>query len=135
MPLSWGKVDPSLLDPAFRKDVEAFLTASPYLWGVAYGYRSLEQQDELYRKHLAGGPRAAPPGRSAHNFGLAIDVMLDGDPKKPGIQPDWVTTHAGWLWLKAQSIPHPRLRTGWRYKDYGHIEAVNWQLMAKAKGY
>ena len=135
MPIDWQKVNPADLDPVFRSDVEAFLTASPYTWGVVYGLRSLALQKELYDKYVAGGPRAAPPGRSAHNFGLAIDVVLDGDPTKPGIQMDWVTTHAGWLWLKAQSIAHPRLRTGWKYADYGHIEAVDWEQMARAKGY
>lgn len=133
--LDWQKVNPEELDPVFRKDVESFLSASPYLWGVTYGLRSLALQEELYRKYLAGGPRAAPPGRSAHNFGLAIDVTLDGDPHKTGVQPDWVTTHAGWLWLKTKSLLHPRLRTGWKYADYGHIEAVGWEQMAKAKGY
>lgn len=133
--ISWGKVDPNLLDPIFWRDVAEFLASSSYTWEVRYGFRSLEEQDALYRKYQAGGPRAAPPGRSAHNFGLAVDVVLDGDPQKPGIQPDWVTTHSGWLWLKAKSIPHPTLRTGWKYADYGHIEAVNWQAMAKAKGY
>lgn len=135
MPIDWMKCDPDTLDPVFRKDVEEFLAASPYTWGVCYAFRSIALQKELYDKHLAGGPRAAPPGRSAHNFGLAVDVVLDGDPAKPGVQMDWVTTHAGWLWLKAKSIAHPRLRTGWKYADYGHIEAVNWQTMAKAKGY
>lgn len=133
--ISWGKVDPNLLDPIFWRDVAEFLASSPYTWEVRYGFRSLEEQDALYRKYQAGGPRAAPPGRSAHNFGLAVDVVLDGDPKKPGIQPDWVTTHAGWTWLKLRSIAHPRLRSGWRYSDFGHLEAVNWQAMARARGY
>lgn len=133
--IDWMKADPSTLDPAFRQDVEAFLNDSPYTWGVCYAFRSLDLQADLHRKYLAGGPRAAPPGRSAHNFGLAVDVVLDGDPQKPGIQMDWVTTHAGWLWLKAKSIAHPRLRTGWKYADFGHIEAVGWEKVAKAKGY
>lgn len=135
MAIDWQKVDPNGLDFQFRQDVELFLAESPYTWGVVYGFRSLVLQKELYDKYVAGGPRAAPPGRSAHNFGLAIDVVLDGDPQKPGMQMDWVTTHAGWLWLKAKSIAHPRLRTGWKYADYGHIETVNWEAAAKAKGY
>lgn len=123
--LNWGKVDPKRLNAAFRADVEEFLGASPYSWWVTYGYRSLDEQAVLHAKYLAGGPRAAPAGRSAHNFGLAVDVVLD-DPK-PGFQPLWDTQLAGWLWLKAKSIAHPRLRTGWKYADFGHLEAVDWE--------
>lgn len=133
--ISWLKVDPKLLDATFLRDVEKFLGESPYHWGVTYGFRSLELQKELYDKYRAGGPRAAPPGRSAHNYGLAVDIVLDGDPAKPGVQMAWNTKLAGWLWLKAASIKHPRLRTGWAYKDFGHLEAVGWEHFAKRQGY
>lgn len=132
--LDWGKVNPDLLDQSFRKDVEQFLQASPYRWWVSYGYRSLEEQAELYKVYQAGGPRAAPAGRSAHNYGLAVDVVLDGS-EKAGLQALWDTKLPGWLWLKAQSIIHPHLRTGWKYADYGHIEHVGWEAEAKKKGY
>lgn len=123
--VSWGKVDPSLLDPVFRKAVEAFLTASPYRWEVRYGYRSLEEQAALYAKYQAGGPRAAPAGRSAHNFGRAVDVVLDGS-ENPGTQADWDTSHPGWKWLTEACLHHPTLHSGARYADYGHIELVGW---------
>ena len=132
--LDWGKVKPELLDLDFRKDVESFLGGSPYRWWVTYGYRSLDEQAALYKAYQAGGPRAAPAGRSAHNFGLAVDVVLDQSDQK-GLQAEWNVTVPGWLWLKAHSIPHPRLRTGWTYQDYGHLEAVGWERIAKAKGY
>jgi LAS superfamily LD-carboxypeptidase LdcB len=41
------------------------------------GFRSAEQQQKLYDAHLAGGPKAAPPGSSAHESGLAIDLFPD----------------------------------------------------------
>ena len=123
----WRSVDPTLLDPDFRRDVEAFLAASPYTWYVVSGFRPLEEQERLWRAHLAGGPKAAPPGRSAHNYGLAIDVVLDTDPDKPGLQPSWNTKLAGWGWLKASSIPHPRLKNGWSFGDWPHIERYRWR--------
>lgn len=132
--IHWLKVDPSLLAMGFKNDVEKFLRESPYTWGVTFGYRTLEEQDALHRKYLAGGPRAAPKGRSAHNYGLAVDIVLDGS-DKPGIQMEWNTKLAGWLWLKAASIKHPRLRTGWKYSDFGHLEAVGWESEAKRLGY
>jgi hypothetical protein len=43
---------------------------------VVSGLRTIGEQQRLYAAWLAGRSRlpAAPPGRSAHNFGLAIDV-------------------------------------------------------------
>lgn len=37
------------------------------------GTRTWEEQTELRRKYLAGGPKAAPAGYSWHNFGTAMD--------------------------------------------------------------
>lgn len=127
MPIFWGRVDKTLLEPNFLADVEPFLENSPYSWYVTEGFRSLERSAQLYAAYLKGGPRAAPAGKSAHNFGLAIDVSLDGDPSKPGNQPTWNTKMAGWVWLKERSIPHPRLRNGWSFNDWPHIERYKWQ--------
>jgi hypothetical protein len=115
------------LQPEFHADVTKLLTESPYDWYVLSAYRSLAEQEVLYAKYQAGGPRAAPPGRSAHNFGLAIDVVLDADSAKPGLQPTWDINLKGWIWLKAHCAAHPRLKSGWSFGDWPHIEAVNWK--------
>ncbi len=42
---------------------------------VNSGYRSLREQTVLYQKYLAGkGPKAAVPGRSPHQFRIAVDA-------------------------------------------------------------
>lgn len=41
-----------------------------------FGFRTVEESDEMYKRFLAGGPRAAPGGYSSHNFGLASDEAL-----------------------------------------------------------
>lgn len=41
---------------------------------VISGTRTYEEQAELRRKYEAGGPKAARPGFSNHNFGLAFDI-------------------------------------------------------------
>jgi hypothetical protein len=127
MPISWGAVDSSRLEPQFKADVEKLLSESPYHWYVTFGYRSNELQKVLYDKYLAGGPKAAPPGSSAHNYGLAVDVVLDIDAEKPGLQPSWNTKLAGWLWLFAKVKLHPRLKSGVSFGDGGHIERYKWQ--------
>lgn len=40
-------------------------------------FRTREQQQKLYDAYLAGGPLAAPPGQSAHEKGMAIDLKPD----------------------------------------------------------
>lgn len=125
--LTW-RADPALLDPTFRADVEAFLEGSKYSWYVLSGFRSDAEQKVLWEAYrFRGGPRAAPPGRSAHNAGLAVDVVLDADALKPGLQPSWDTKLPAWLWLKAASIPHPRIRGGWRFGDWPHLQSTRWK--------
>ena len=46
---------------------------------VISGWRSTHEQNDLYRRYLAGaGNLAAPPGLSKHEKGLAADVYVDG---------------------------------------------------------
>lgn len=41
---------------------------------ITSGSRTYEEQAELRRKYDAGGPKAAKPGYSNHNFSLAFDI-------------------------------------------------------------
>ena len=123
----WRTVDPNKLHPGFRADIEKFLGDSPFTWYVTYGYRSLAEQLTLYNAYLAGGPKAAPPGKSAHNYGKAVDIVLDIDPDKPGLQPTWNVALAGWVWLFAACKLHPRLKSGVSFNDADHIEQYKWQ--------
>jgi hypothetical protein len=68
------------LDPKARIDFEQFMLhakALASMFGCDYvaisGTRTWEEQAALYKKYQAGGPKAAPPGYSWHNFGTAID--------------------------------------------------------------
>lgn len=125
MAVIW-RVDKEKLRVGFRYEVNKLLEESPYTWVVLSGYRSLEEQQVLWEKYKAGGPRAAPPGKSAHNFGLAVDVVLDGDPEKVGLQPDWNTSHPGWQWLFEAIAAHPDLYSGRSFNDASHIEKHGW---------
>jgi hypothetical protein len=45
---------------------------------ITHGYRTMAQQQYLYNRwlnHVPGQAQAAPPGRSMHNFGLAVDLV------------------------------------------------------------
>lgn len=72
--------DPSIdnLHPIFRQQLLAFIAASGGKVRIGSGWRSYEQQARLYADYKAGKPgqaRAAPPGKSNHNFGLAADLI------------------------------------------------------------
>ena len=112
------------LQPQFLQDIEDLLTPSPYVWNAVYGFRTLAEQAELYKIHLAGGPLAAPPGKSAHNFGLAVDVQLF---KPDSDDLEWNVKAAGWQWLFDNIAPTPRLHSGISFGDFDHIERYNWQ--------
>ena len=121
------QVSKYLLEHQFAEDTNKLLSDSPYTWYVTSGWRSSAEQEVLHELYLQGkGGKAAPPGKSAHEKGLAIDVVLDGSPK-PGLQMLWDTKHEGWLWLAWAIRKHPRLHSGMWFSDWPHIERVNWQ--------
>jgi hypothetical protein len=124
-----GDVDPTLLNHGFRIDVETLLGNSKYNWLVTSGFRDRMEQQRLWEIYKAGGPRAAPPGRSAHEWGLAVDVVLDGDPVKFGVQADYDTNHPGWQWLFEAVWKHNSLHNGRSFGDADHIERLNWKLL------
>jgi peptidoglycan L-alanyl-D-glutamate endopeptidase CwlK len=91
--------------------------------------RSYAEQAELYKKYLAGGPIAAPPGKSNHNFGLAFDVTIfkwNDDPEKAK-EPIWespaykavgaigtdIGLDWGGNWENRVDEPHFQLRPAW----------------------
>jgi D-alanyl-D-alanine carboxypeptidase len=43
-----------------------------------FGYRSPEEQQQLYQRHLAGGPQAVAPPQSYHTYGRAFDWVNKG---------------------------------------------------------
>jgi D-alanyl-D-alanine carboxypeptidase len=59
---------------------------------VTSGYRSRRQQHWLYERFRKGlGPKAARPGRSNHQRGLALDLVV-GNVTTPTY--DWLASHA-----------------------------------------
>jgi LAS superfamily LD-carboxypeptidase LdcB len=118
------------LDPAFVADVEAVFQDAPFTFYALSGFRSLAEQADLYRIYQAGGPRAAPAGQSAHNYGLAIDVVLDSS-DRPGLQPSWVVNAAGWQWLRQALAHHATLLHGVTFNDWPHIERRGWRVQVE----
>lgn len=68
------KVDSQIKDRLARADAAMFAATKKHII-INEGFRSLARQKELFDRFQRGeGGRAAPPGQSFHNFGLAIDI-------------------------------------------------------------
>lgn len=68
------------LHPEFAARLRALIAASGGRVRPGSGYRSIQEQADLYRRFKAGTykvPAVAPPGKSNHNFGLAMDLQGD----------------------------------------------------------
>lgn len=89
----FARLNLDLLYPPFRAvvfEVAARARALGHDYVATHGFRSIEEQQRLFVAWGQGkGGRAAPGGRSAHNYGLAVDFCADADEAKPGLQPDW----------------------------------------------
>lgn len=67
------------LDPSFSSSLVAFINASGGKVRPGSGYRSYEEQAQLYadwKNGVPGQARAARPGHSQHNFGMAMDLQF-----------------------------------------------------------
>jgi len=123
-PLS--RIDVSLIEPDFRLRVELALqelSRSGVAFVATCGFRSAQEQDALYGSgRTTRGPiiTHARAFESAHQFGLAIDVVRDID-DKPGVQPSW---HAGDYLPLAMATKKFGLVWGglWRFPDAPHIQ-------------
>ncbi len=86
------------LAPSVRSHAEYTLEWARY-YGIEVlitsSYRSWNEQQALYTKWLEGRSRwpAAPPGRSAHNWGLAFDSYVEPHHQAAW---DWLRRALGW---------------------------------------
>jgi len=114
--VNWSKIDTTKLDPDFYAKAQGVLNAclahgceyQPYL-----GFRSWDDQNALYQRYLAGGPRASPPGHSLHEQGLAVDCerIVNG-------VGSWAVEDYSMLEAQAQVFG---CDTGWSYGDHDHL--------------
>ncbi len=124
MSVTW-RVSKSQLRQPFADDVDKLLADDLDEWVVTEGFRTSEYQQTLYDKYLQGGPLAAPPGHSAHEKGLAIDVSLVQNKRT-----NWNYKDPAWRRLINKIHLHPRLHSLDDHGDSDHIEAVNWRIIA-----
>lgn len=87
------RIDLDLIYPPFLAlylDALAACKARGAHYYPTCGTREYEEQARRFALYKAGeGTRAAPPGLSAHQYGIAIDSAPDGDLDAPGLQADY----------------------------------------------
>lgn len=89
------------LEQSFATNLTAMLQdAPPHMregLGLYSGYRSIKRQQELWDASDKSGKMVAPPGRSFHNHGQAVDLAWNGRSLKHAPQEviDWVHSNAG----------------------------------------
>lgn len=123
------------LRPEMRRMVDPFLdavAAEGIDLLVVCTYRSPEEQARAYAQgRTTPGPilTRAKPGQSAHNFGLAIDVVpiVDGKAEWSEKNPIWkkigeIGQAAGMQWYGAPGSPFP---------EVGHFQHPEWKLLAQ----
>lgn len=117
-----ARIDTSLLYPPFKDRLSACVEdlasrGNPFY--AYFGFRDFDLQAALYRNWLARkGGKAAPPGDSAHQYGLAADCAPDIDLVKPGLQPSW--NEKDFFVLGMAALRH-NLRWLGNIRDYPHL--------------
>ena len=131
---------------------------------IFQGLRTFGQQLELYKKGRDANFKVidkkqvvtnAPPGMSMHNYGLAVDLVFDGDEVRPGYQWSWANKHPwkqlallgkgcglepAFFWKTFPESPHFEKSYGMTYRELhsvyseGGTELVWSVLDVKKKG-
>lgn len=110
-------------------------------FGAFMGLRTFAQQDAIYAQGRSAPGKIvtdARGGESWHNFGLAIDLVEDGDESRVGIQWSWKDNAAylqigklaqaagldwGGFWKAFKDYPHVELTAGLTLADANKIYA------------
>jgi len=87
---------------------------------VLSGTRTFAQQADLFEKHQHGGPLAASPGHSNHNFGIAWDVGVFNE--KGDYIDDFIDKKT--MTSKAVDAEYKKSRSLWK----GSWSVLGWRL-------
>jgi hypothetical protein len=137
------RIDLSVLYPPFALKIKQ-LHVNCRKRGVDYyaicGVRTFKEQGDLYAQGRSTPGQIvtrARPGRSAHNYGIAVDGCKDADGTKAGLQPGWdiedyrvwaeeavkLGLEAGYNWTSFKEGPHVQMPLG------KHLKIFMWDYL------
>ncbi len=110
-----------LLAKNARLIVEEFQRETGKRAVITSGYRSLAKQKKLYDAYRRGGPLAAAPGQSAHNYGFAVDIAIVGEPRSSRLYRTLhrIAARYGLTPLQAEQLK----------LDPYHLQVPNWRAL------
>lgn len=121
------------MDPTLIADLEGIKGD----WAVTSGLRTQAQQEADWEKGRALQPDGtwaivnadavvtnSPPGHSAHEFGLAVDVARIATSRERV----WDYKHPAWAEMWNFIDQSPRMHGGWHFPvaDPDHVQSVGW---------
>lgn len=126
-----SRIDTTRLYPPFLAALTAMLddalAAGQSFWAVS-GHRAYAEQQKLYDQGRTAPGKVvtnAKGGQSAHNFGIAVDLVRDGLIDRAGIQPDYAPESYEPLRLLAPK--HGLVWGGsWKFRDNPHVQMPNY---------
>ena len=128
------RINTTLLYPPFFDKV-ALVLATARAMGQDYfvisGYRSHKEQADIYAQgRTRPGKKVtnARPGFSAHNWGIAVDVVADVSQRR-GLQPSWAPEL--YLKLHKAALQHGIQAGVPGLDDYGHLQFPLTQVLQR----
>lgn len=121
---NFRRIDLDLIEPGFRLrvlDVIAACLERGYSYHATRGHDTYGAQMAIWAQGRTKPGKIvtnAKGGQSAHNFGIAIDFVLDKDQKTQGIQPDWSAKAFSVL---IEEVEKAGLHSGVQYNDRPHV--------------
>lgn len=122
------RIDTTRIYPAFLERLRSMLDEAQRKHHANYwvisGDRTYGEQDALYaigRSKPGKIVTHARAGQSAHNFGVAVDLCLDGVVDRRGLQPDW--RPESYELLRTLAPKHGLVWGGsWKFVDNAHVQ-------------
>lgn len=119
------RIDLGLLYPEFAERLLNVLALARQRGQDFYpteGHRSFFRSNQLHKAYMDGGPKAAPAGFSAHNYGIACDLAADSNHDVPGLQTAWEDpAYAKRFDILKTVVPECGLHWGGEFGDRPHI--------------
>lgn len=121
---NFRRIDLDLIEPGFRLralDIIAACLVRGYSYHATRGYDTYGAQMAIWAQGRTKPGRIvtnAKGGQSSHNFGIAIDFVLDKDQRAQGIQPDWSVEAFRVL---IEEVEKAGLHSGVQYNDRPHV--------------
>lgn len=128
------RINTSLLYPPFFDKVALVLATARRMgqdYVATWGYRTHKEQAALYaqgRTKPGAKVTNARPGFSAHNWGIAVDVVADVSQKR-GLQPSWAPE--AYLTLNRAALQHGLQAGVPGLDDYGHLQFPLTQVLQR----